>query len=219
MGWRDIDFLEVEKIIFSSEVEEVILPLYNASIEKLSAWRRQTEERFKNAISEAKTEDDETNARGQAVYEESRYDEQNQAIGSLALHHLCTALKVALTDATRFFKTTHPRSARAYSEKNWLARMQNEYGERFGIDFEKCAVPFANIEELVLARNAGLHWDAEATEEYAKKVSKPRFLDGGMVQVQPDQLRRGVDDAKQFVNWVIDQLKGLRTAKVSENSQ
>ncbi len=213
MAWQKFDFLDVEKAIFASEIKDVILPMYRVGVDRISDRKKQIQERFEKAMSQAKTESDETDARGQASYEETRCDEQLQAIGSLALHHLCTALKVALIDATRFFAESHPRSAEGYPGKSWLGRLQDEYNKRFDIDFENAPVPLANIEELALARNAGLHWDGEAIREYEHKVLKPRFLHWGIVQVSPAEFDKAISEAESFVNWVIDQLKQLRAKK------
>jgi hypothetical protein len=209
MGWKDFDWLEAEKDIFASEVREVVLPLYQAATERISQWRRHNEAQYRAAIAEAKDDWAVTDAHGQAAWRETRYDEQEQAVGSLALHHLCTALKLALTDATRFFKQSHPRSAGAYSGEHWLARLKNEYVCRFGVDFDKAPVPIERIEELALARNAGLHWEGDALREYEEKVSEPRFLESGIVKVSPQQLDAAISDAQRFVGWAVDQLRQL----------
>jgi hypothetical protein len=220
MGWQKFDFLEAEKAMFAAEIREVILPLYEAGVAKILELKKQTHMRFEKATMEAKSEAEQTDALGQAAYEDTRYDEQNQAIGSLALHHLCIALRVALADATRFFKKSHPRLVTRYPGKNWFARLQDEYKARFGIDFEKAPTPIAKIEELALARNAGLHWDGDAVKEYKQRVPKPRFLDFGcIVRVRPGDFTEAVAEAETFLGWVIDQLKELRTQSPSANQE
>ena len=220
MGWQNFDFLEAEKAMFSAEIREVILPLHEAGLAKILELKKQTQVRFGKAAAEAKNEAEHTDAIGQAAYEDTRYDEQNQAIGSLALHHLCIALKVALSDATRFFTKSHPRLAARYQGKNWFARLQDEYEARFGIDFEKVPTLIANIEELTLARNAGLHWDGDAVKEYAQRVPKPRFLDFGcIVRVRPENFAKAVAEAETFLSWAIDELQKLRIQKPSANQE
>jgi len=209
MAWKNFDWLEAEKNIFASEVEEVILPLYRGAMERIAEWKKHSQAEYEAAVGQAKDDWALIDAQGNAAWQDTRYDEQEQAIGSLALHHLCTALKVALTDATRFFRQSHPRAAQGYSGKHWLARLRNEYRERFGIDFERAPVPIERIEELALARNAGLHWESDALREYEEKVSKPRFLKFEVVVVSQDKLDAAIADARAFLGWAVDQLKLL----------
>jgi hypothetical protein len=110
--------------------------------------------------------------------------------------------------------------AARYQGKNWFARLQDEYKARFGIDFEKVPTLVANIEELTLARNAGLHWDGDAVKEYERGVSKPRFLGlGGIVRVRSEDFAKAVAEAEAFLSWAIDELQKLRIQKPSANQE
>ena len=91
--------------------------------------------------------------------------------------------------------------------KHWLARLQNEYRDRFGIDFCNGPVAIERIEELALARNAGLHWEGNALTEYEQRVPNPRFLEFGIVIVSTDKLNEALEETKKFLGWVVDELK------------
>jgi hypothetical protein len=88
-----------------------------------------------------------------------------------------SALKETLHSATRYFKDTRPANG-PYPGDGWLAKLTQEYTDRFEIEFRRSPSPFERIEELVLARNAGIHRDqAGAMDEYLAKVKAPRFVD------------------------------------------
>ena len=146
-------------------------------------------------------------AREEAEWEATLQLRRKQAIGALALNLLEESLKQRLCLAKGYFDATHPRRGR-YSGDGWPNRFKAEYEHRFRIDFNNSPVPFSRIEELVLARNAGIH---RGIDDYLKKIKNPRFVnDDGKFSVDVTNYRSAVKDVKDFTKWVISELKKFR---------
>lgn len=94
--------------------------------------------------------------------------------------------------------------------RGWVQRRQDEFRVRFNIDFAEGPIPIGYLEELVLARNAGLHWDGSALEEYRRRVAVPRFIKEGSLTVDRDSFLQATSDVVNFVKWVHVELKKLR---------
>lgn len=92
---------------------------------------------------------------------------------------------------------------------------------RFKINFQDSPVAFTGIEEIVRARDAGIHREGNALATYMKKVPTPRFIeefDGkDSFWVTPQTFLEAVKDAEEFVKWVVDELKKLRSQKVKSS--
>jgi hypothetical protein len=209
MGWNDLDLFDFEITIFESQINEIVLPLFDATDRKLTEWQKQVDADYNDAISKAAHEADETNARGEAAYRATTVDEQRQLIGAACLGFVATAVKECLDDMARYFKNSHP-PGREYIGKAWLQKRQDEYQQRFRIDFTKGPVPIGSIEELILARNAGLHWDGSALEEYKRKVASARFIKDESLTVDRDNFLEVISEVQAFVAWVHVELKKLR---------
>ena len=187
MGFDDLTFFDLEITIFNSQLDEVVLPLFNATDRNLTEWKKQIDAEFDEAISKAANEADEIDAKGEAAYRETTVDEQRDLIGAACLAFVSAALKDRLDGMGRYFKKSHPPDDREYVGRSWLQKRQDEYKKRFQIDFTKSPVTIDKIEELILARNAGLHWDGSALEEYRQKVEAPRFIKDGSFTVDHDK--------------------------------
>jgi len=72
--------------------------------------------------------------------------------------------------------SSHPPQ-KSYENDGWLEKVSNEYQQRFAIDFSKGPVSFEPVQELVLARNAGVHRDDGNMSDYLRKIDKPTFVD------------------------------------------
>ncbi len=208
IGWTDINMFDLEPTFFDSQISEVVMPLFHAADHNLTEWKKQIDADFNEAISKAEHEADETNALGEAAYRESTVGDQRQLIGAACLAFVATAVKDCLGDMARHFNSSHP-PGREYFGKSWLQKWQDEYQQRFQIDFTKSPIKVGNIEELILARNAGLHWDGSALEEYRRKVTFPRFIKQGSFTVDHDDFLAVVSEAKAFIEWVHAELKKL----------
>src|SRR5262249_46726804 len=113
-----------------------------------------------------------------AEFERSRNEQRGQVLGAAALQYLFSTLKAHLNEVARhYFRDSHPRKSGRYSGNGELERLRNEFIERFKIDFASSAL-YARIEELALARNAGIHPET-ALGEYLSKVRSPRFYKDG----------------------------------------
>lgn len=207
----DFDFpslFDMEVTIFASQLSEVVVPLFDATDKHLAEWQEKIDADYSEALSQAKHEGDETNALGEAAYRATTVGEQRQLIGAACLGFVATALKDCLDDMGRYFQKSHP-PGRRYVGRSWLQKRQDEYQERFQINFTKSPVKIGNIEELILARNAGLHWDGTAFEEYMEKVANPRFIRHGLLTIDRDNFLSVIADVQVFVEWVHAELKKL----------
>jgi hypothetical protein len=100
-----------------------------------------------------------------------------------------------------------------YRGAGWLGNVADEYKRRFAINFGKGPVPFERIQELVLARNAGVHRDEGNLKTYLKAINKPAFVDdGNRFFVTRDALVPIIQDCEQFLKWVISEIEKLSTS-------
>jgi histidinol phosphatase-like enzyme len=144
---------------------------------------------------------------------EDIYRQRKQGVGSLALDWLMNSLKDALHGAKTYLDQTHP-SHGGYTGKNWLARMADEYRKRFGIDLGSGPVKFDRLQELVLARNAGIHRSREILDEYLAKVEKPAFVDDEeRFFVTSEALVQISKECEQFIEWVVKEIEKLGPAR------
>jgi hypothetical protein len=211
MGSSFPTLLDLEVAIFASQLSEVVIPLFDATDQHLTDWQKKVDADYCEAISHSKDDADEANARGEAAYRETTVSEQRQLIGAACLGFVATALNGCLEDMGRYFKRSHPPE-RKYVGRSWLQKRQDEYQGRFQIDFSKSPVKISKIEEVILARNAGLHWDGTALKEYRRRVANPRFIKQELLAIERDNFLDAVADVQAFVDWVHAELKKL-TAK------
>ena len=209
MGFQGFDLFDVERDEFNRQFHEVVLPLFEVSHEGVAARAFEIESEYREALSKATSEADEINAQGWAVYKETSLDEQKEMLGAASLNVLNLALRDGLQSMSRYFNGSHPPRG-SYQGKSWLRRRQAEFDDRFGIDFEKSPAEFARIEELVLARNAGIHPDEATRKEYEQAIISPRFLRYGLFSVEKDALIESFRNANRFLEWVWDELKRIR---------
>jgi hypothetical protein len=94
-----------------------------------------------------------------------------------------------------------------------LGALSTEYKERFDIDFSLAPVPFKDIQELVLARNAGIHRSEEYLEkEYLGQVEKPVFMDDeARFFVTREALILIIAKCETFIKWIVAEVEKLRT--------
>ncbi len=129
------------------------------------------------------------------------------------LDWLMSSLKGTILGSKRYLDKSHPADLKGYrTKKGWLLDVSKEYKDRFGIDFTVSPVPFDRIEELVFARNAGIHReDYGSLEEYIAKVKNPRFVDDERrFIVTRDALEVVIKECEQFVQWVVSDIEKLR---------
>ena len=119
------------------------------------------------------------------------------------------SLQGALHSAKRYLDSTHPPKP-PYKGDGWIGKVSNEFQQRFNIDFSKGPIPFERIQELVLARNAGIHRDQGNLETYVAKIPKPAFVDEeGQFFVTIDALILIIQDCEEFIKWVVSEIEKL----------
>jgi len=210
MDWLERQDLRMQAADFH-DIDMIASELYQAAIQKLEDLERKYEQQARARLAATKTEDEHNQLSQEQEWEEQLSFRRKQALGILPLHLLQLSVKERLERAKSYFDVTHPAPRIYKNKKGWPNWLKLEYRERFGIDFDRCPVSFARIEELVLARNAAVHTDnPDNMKEYLGKVENPRFVnDEDQFWVDVTTYQAAVSDAKAFMKWVIDELEKL----------
>jgi hypothetical protein len=212
MGWENFNLNLMESADFSINAQNVILRVFDSASNALDEeWKRESES-YKKAVAEAyKIDEAEGNMMSQEWdWEEDLHRQRKQGVGALALDWLMWALQGALHSAKKYLNLTHPAKGPYYKKQGWLGEVTDEYRERFGIDFAKGPVTFERIQELVLARNAGIHRDKGNLESYLHAIKHPRFVDGeDRFFVTRTGLVSTLQECEQFLRWIVAEIEKL----------
>jgi hypothetical protein len=212
MSWYDFDFLGSEAWEFSTDARDLVLEVFTLTTEKLDEQWKEFEKLMGKRIAAATDEGDSGAAYQEMDWEEELQRQRKQAAGALELDWLMYSVKDTLNRAKRYFKESRPPKP-IYPGKSWIARIKSEYLHRFGIDLAK-GPNFTRIEELILARNAGIHREGETLKEYLNLIKEPRFVDEAeQFYVTKDTLLATIGESEKFIEWVISELKRLRPTK------
>src|SRR5712692_2787304 len=178
MGWEDFNFSLMQAGDFSIDAHSLILRVFEIASSALDEEWKKDKEFFNKAIAEAYAVDESEGGylSQEKDWEEHLYRQRMQGVGALALDWLMSKLQDALHSAKTYLNVSHAPKP-PYKGDGWLGKVSNEYQQRFNIDFVKGPISFDRIQELVLARNAGIHRDQGNLETYLKKISKPAFVD------------------------------------------
>ena len=215
MGWESINWNLLHAMDFSLEAENLILRVFDSSTNALDEeWKKYSAD-FKTNQGKP-LEEWEADAMSQEMYwEEDLHRQRKQGVGALALDWLMCSLQTALHGAKNYLDSTHPPKPPYYKKKGWLGEVTDEYQQRFKIDFGKAPVSFERLQELVLARNAGIHRNQGNLDTYLKQIGKPAFVDDeDRFFVTKDALIRMMQDCEHFIKWVVTEIEKLRPAKV-----
>ena len=218
MGWGDFNIGLMQSIDFSINAQHLILRVFDSATNALDEEWKKDAEVYKKEIPRAYEVDESEGdiMRQDRDWQEDFYRQRNQGVGALALDWLACSLKGALHSAKNYLKSTHPAKGPYYKKQGWLGAVTDEYQQRFGIDFTKGPVPFDRIQELVLARNAGIHRDDGNLETYLKQIGKPTFVDGeDQFFVTRDALVTIIKECEAFVKWVVSEIEKLPPAPAS----
>jgi len=227
MGWGLFNLSLMEASDFSLKTQNLILPVFDHATNALKQEWEKYEEVFQKQIAQAYERDESEGGMmsQERDWEEDLHRQRLQGVGILALDWLMSSVQVALRGAKTYLDKTHPADQRYSShDLGWLGLNLDEYQKRFGIDFKAAPVPFQRIQELVLARNAGIHReDSKILEEYVTKIRNPAFVaygDGDVgeyIFVTREALVAIIDDSERFIRWVVGELEKLRPVKKPES--
>ena len=158
VGWEDINLNLMEGIDFTLKTRNLILPVFDNATNALNEEWKKYENTFNRQIAEAyQRGESEGGMMTQELYwEEDLHRQRLQGVGALALDWLMSSVQVALRGAKTYLDKTHPANPSYSKKEGWLGKDADEYQKRFGIDFKAGPVSFERIQELVLARNAGI---------------------------------------------------------------
>lgn len=215
MAWEDFFLSEhlTEHFDFTLDAEHLILRVFDSASEALNDEWNKYVEGFKQDISKATDEGEIGMAYQEKDWEEDLQRQRMQGVGALTLDWLMSSLKKMLHSAKKYLDKSHPANAKGYKIRGWLREVSKEYRERFGINLAQ-GPSFSRIEELVLARNVGIHREDEKTlEKYLATVKKPVFVDDeDRFFVTRDALVQIIKDCEEFLKWAVLELKRLRSA-------
>jgi hypothetical protein len=216
MGWEDFNLSLMEAFDFSINAHNLILRVFDSASEALDDEWKKYLAGFKSYISKPLDESEAGIAFSERDWEEDFHRQRMQGIGALALDWLMYSLQSALHSAKKYLDASHPVNPAGYKGDSWLSRVSSEYQQRFGIDFAKGPVPFDHIQELVLARNTGIHRTQETLDDYLKKVGKPTFVDTeDQFCVTKNALVTIIKECEDFLKWVVGEIEKLRPAPAS----
>jgi hypothetical protein len=158
VGWSNININLLQFLEFSISTRHLILRVFDSASAALDDEHRKSKEDFDKNIGRVyNASESEGNLMSQEMdWEEDMYRRRRQGVGALALDWLKFSLEEALNGAKKYLDSSHPPKGK-YKGKSWLLRVANEYKDRFKIDFDTAPVSFHRIQEVVLARNAGVH--------------------------------------------------------------
>jgi hypothetical protein len=217
MGWHEINWSLTAGIEFSIKTQNLILPVFDHATSALGEEWKKYEETFKKEIAAAyKRDESEGGIMSQEKdWEQDMHRQRLQAVGALALDWLMSSLQSALHSAKTYLDKTHPAKPPYDKSQGWLGSVTDEYKKRFNMDFTTGPVSFERIQELVLARNAGIHRESDGIlTEYIKKIKAPVFVDYGNYGehffVTRDALVAMIGDTDRFIKWAVAEIEKLR---------
>jgi hypothetical protein len=219
MGWKDININLLQGSEFSINAEELVLRVFDRANEALDdEWKRYMEG-FDKHMSEPMEESEADIAFSEMHWEQDLHRQRMQGVGALALDWLMCSLQGALHSAKKYLNSTHPAKGPYYKKQGWLGEVADEYKHRFGIDFTTGPVRFEHIQELVLARNAGIHRDRAMLDEYLKKTGEPTFVDkDSQFCVTRTALVTIIKECQEFIRWIVSEIEKLGPKAASSST-
>src|SRR5260370_19346128 len=152
MGWANINLMQA--LEFEITTRELILKVFDSASTALDDEWKKFAESFQTEIDKAYSRDESEGLMlsQEKDWQEDLFRQRRQGVGALALDWLKDSLQNALLSAAKYLDATHPHKKPYKSnDMGWLGEVADEYQKRFGIDFNAGPVPFACIQELVLA--------------------------------------------------------------------
>jgi hypothetical protein len=215
MGWENFNFGLMEAADFSIKAQHVILPLFRSASQALDAEWTAEEGEYRKRIRDGYKVDEAEGSimSSEREWMEDIYRQRQQGVGTLALDWLMHSLKDALHGAKTYLDETHPPKG-PYTGDGWLSRVTDEYEKRFAIDLSSGPMRFERLQELVLARNAGIHRRQENLDEYVGKIDEPAFVDDeDRFFVTREALQHIVNECEAFTEWLIKEIEKLAKIK------
>lgn len=214
MGWSNVNISLLHSAEFSINTRELILRVFDSATTALEDEHKKYKEYFDKNIGEAYDRDESEGGimSSEMDWEDDMHRQRRQGVGALALDWLNFFLEEALDGTKKYLDKSHPAKRRYKGSKGrgWLQRVTNEYQKRFSIDLTDANAPvsFDRIQEVVLARNAGVHRNDRALQSYLNQINKPVFVDDeDRFFVTRDALVAAIADCEAFVKWVVKQVE------------
>lgn len=213
MGWEDFNLNLMEAFDFSLNAQNVVLRVFESANEALTdEWNKYLDD-FKKKRTTPLEEWEADFQSQEKDWEEDLHRQRMQGVGALALDWLMSSLQSALHSTKKYLDSTHPDKPPYNKKEGWLGCVTDEYKKRFGIDLTAGPVSFGRVQELVLARNAGIHRDKGNLETYRRKINKPAFVDGeDQFYVTHEALSHMIQDCEAFLKCVVSEIEKLRPA-------
>lgn len=131
IDWIDVWLSDYDTAL-NDRVREAYLAAY-AVLEKAHLTRRKTCEGY---VSEVTSEEEFADAHAELTYEDFRWNEQTQALATMALTMIASTNKSSIDQLKGLFDKSFPRDPKGYAGPSELHRRIAEYKLRFGVDLE-----------------------------------------------------------------------------------
>jgi hypothetical protein len=192
-------------------LSERVLPAYLAAYEVLHRTHLERVEQCKQSIARVTSQEEYADARCDLDDEEYRWQEQTQALATMALTLTASANKSFLDQLKRLFASTHPANSQ-YSGKSQLLKQITEYKARFGVNLENVR-HFGTIREVELARHCCIHEDGHVSADYRGKTTQRLVGTHGYIDLTPAMLTSILSEIYEFAHALSVEMKKARDAQ------
>lgn len=129
-------------------------------------------------------------------------EERYRRIGNLVLVHLVSEIEAQLT---KWFERRAGSVRGRQPRQSRLDSLNQQYIDKFGVSFKKTP-EYADIEELVAARNLVVHEGGIANEDYLRRFPKARLVDEGKILVGKGRLKHCLGIFESFLGRIHNSL-------------
>ena len=192
-------------------LNERVLPAYLAAYEVLHRTHLERIGECKQSIAEVTSQEEYADARCDLDDEEYRWQEQTQALATMALTLTASSNKSFLDQMKRLFASTHPADSQ-YSGKSQLLKQITEYKARFGVDLEKVR-HFSTIREVELARHCCIHDDGRLSADYRGQELQRLVGTHGYIDLTPEMLASILSEIDEFAHAISVEKRKVRDAQ------
>ena len=206
-----LDWIDVVVSDNHFSLNERVLPAYLAAYEVLHRTHLERVEGRRQSIARVTSQEEYADARCDLGDEEYRWQEQTQALATMALTLTTSANKVFLEQMKRLFASTHPADSR-YSGKSQLQKQITEYKARFGVDLENIR-HFGTIREVELARHCCVHDDGRLSADYRGQTGQRFVGTHGYIDLSPELLTSILSEIYEFAHGLSVEMKKARGAQ------
>lgn len=206
MAWHDIDWLQVQVREYETSINDLVREVYLAAYKALEKAFVARKAWHKAAITSAQDAAGADLAALELMYTENRWDEQRQALTTMALSLLASANKSFLDQIKALFNTKRPPNAGGYAGNGHLRKQIVEYKGRFNVDLEKID-GFKTVRETELARHCSVHNERQPTADYLQQTECRLIGQDGKINADPEILDKFFIELVTFARALYGHMK------------